>query len=76
MSDQLPDQSKRTIVSSGWFRRPPVAACDVPTCGWEHKGVTLVATRNEADDHVLRTGHAVTITATERMTVAPLRGGA
>lgn len=69
-------QPERHLVSSGWYKQPPVALCDVDTCPWKHRGVTLVATRNAADEHALEANHAVTIYAEERMTVAPMRGGA
>lgn len=77
MAEHAPtSRSERHLVSSGWYRQPPLALCDVDTCAWKHRGVSLVATKNEVDEHVLSTGHRVTIIAEERMTVAPLRGAA
>lgn len=60
---------QRWLITSGWLERPVVAVCDNDECPWEYRGVSAVRTENEADDHVLKMGHEVTVYREQRKTI-------
>lgn len=62
-------QTSPILETTPWEERRPLALCCDDKCPWKHSGVTLIATQNAADDHVLESGHAVTVYREQYQTV-------